>query len=226
MRFLRRALLGLAIVAALAVSATFIPRPLFSSRSAHAAGEVTRQVLVISNPIHTDLVFPLDDETLALFPFLEAAGLPVRHPLARWVIFGWGGRSFYLETPTWAELKPLPVLRSLTVDRSVMHVEIVGDIDPKNPAVYSLSIGDDDFRRMAGVIVASFTMPNGKPEVIPGKSYGRSDLFFEANGLFNALVGCNTWTARMLREAGLRTGLWNPLPLSLTLSLSLFNKSP
>ncbi len=119
MRFLRRALLALAMVAALAVSATFIPRPLFSSRSAHAAGAMSRQILVVSNPIHTDLAFPLDEETLARFPFLEAAGLPVRHPLARWVIFGWGGRSFYLETPTWAELKPLPVLRSLTVDRSV-----------------------------------------------------------------------------------------------------------
>lgn len=224
MRWLRRILLGLLIVAAVVVSGTFVPRPLFDTGSQGPADDMKRQVLVISNPIHTDLAFPLDEETLARFPFLEVAGLPVRHPLARWVIFGWGGRSFYLETPTWADLKPLPVLRSLTLDQSVMHVEVVGDIDPKNPAVYSLSIENNGFDTMARAIDASFRMTEGKPQVIVGKSYGRSDLFFEANGFFNALMGCNTWTAHMLRTAGLRTGLWNPLPVSLTRSLSLFNK--
>ncbi|MGG2475846.1 DUF2459 domain-containing protein, partial [Rhizobium sp. BR5] len=36
--------------------------------------------------------------------------------------------------------------------------------------------------------------------------------FFEANGWFNAVAGCNTWSAAMLREAGIRTGWWTPLP--------------
>ncbi|MDN3719182.1 DUF2459 domain-containing protein [Roseibium salinum] len=31
-------------------------------------------------------------------------------------------------------------------------------------------------------------------------------FFFPAKGGFNAFAGCNVWTARMLREAGLRTG--------------------
>ncbi|OQP83718.1 urease-associated protein [Rhizobium rhizosphaerae] len=223
MHSLKRMLLGLLIIAAIAAAGTLIPRPLLP-RPSLAADGAARQVLVLSNPIHTDLAFPLDDETLARFPFLEASGLPVRHPLARWVIFGWGGRSFYLETPSWAELKALPVLRSLTVDQSVMHVEVLGEIDLNNPAVYSLSVGEDDFAHMAGTIAESFRMAGGKPEVIFGRSYGRSDLFFEANGRFNALLGCNTWTARVLRDGGLRTGFWNPLPASLTLSLSLFNK--
>jgi len=58
---------------------------------------------------------------------------------------------------------------------------------------------------------------------ILGKGYGRHDAFFDANGSFNALVGCNTWTARALREAGLRTGLWNPVPQTLALSLKFYN---
>ncbi|MER9327007.1 DUF2459 domain-containing protein [Mesorhizobium sp. M0587] len=46
---------------------------------------------------------------------------------------------------------------------------------------------------------------------------------YQANDHFNALVGCNTWTAAAFRTAGLRTGRWNPLPVSLGLSMRLYN---
>jgi uncharacterized protein (TIGR02117 family) len=58
---------------------------------------------------------------------------------------------------------------------------------------------------------------------IPDAAYGQSDRFFEAKGYFNALFGCNTWAAGALCAAGLRTGLWNPLPQTLQLSLALYN---
>lgn len=224
MRYLKWFAGGLLAIVFMVAGGMLVPRPLFPRASASEPGQVVRTILVLSNPIHTDLAFPLDEETLRYFPFLEAAGLPVRHPMARWIIFGWGGRAFYLETPTWADLKPMPVFKSLTLDRSVMHVEVVGDIDPKSPTVYSLSIGKTEFERMAGKVAGSFAMSEGGPQVITGKAYGGSDSFFEANGFFNALLGCNTWTAHILREAGLRTGFWNPLPMSLIYSLSLFNK--
>jgi uncharacterized protein (TIGR02117 family) len=56
-----------------------------------------------------------------------------------------------------------------------------------------------------------------------GKSYGSDDAFFEANGYFNALLGCNTWTAAALRAAGVKTGWWTPLPPLLITSLHLHN---
>ncbi|MGO8572745.1 TIGR02117 family protein, partial [Rhizobium ruizarguesonis] len=34
---------------------------------------------------------------------------------------------------------------------------------------------------------------------------------------------CNTWTAAALRSAGLRTGIWNPLPQALRLSVAVYN---
>ena len=41
--------------------------------------------------------------------------------------------------------------------------------------------------------------------------------------MFNALAGCNVWTAASLRQAGLKTGWWTPLPGLLGLSLKLHN---
>jgi uncharacterized protein (TIGR02117 family) len=72
-------------------------------------------------------------------------------------------------------------------------------------------------------IQTSFTRQADEVAVVPEAGYGDNDRFFEANGYFNVVVGCNTWAAAALRAAGLRTGLWNPLPQTLTLSLKLFN---
>lgn len=223
MRYLKWFIGCLLAIVFVVTAGTFVPRPLLPHALATGQGQAMRTILVISNPIHTDLAFPLDDETLRYFPFLEAEGLPVRHPLARWIIFGWGGRAFYLETPTWAELKPMPVVKSLTLDQSVMHVEVAGELNLQNAAIHSIPIAQQDFDRMARAVAGSFRLRDGAVQAIPNKSYGRSDRFFEANGFFNALLGCNTWTASMLRQAGLKTGLWNPLPVSLNLSLSMFN---
>ncbi len=218
-----RIVLAVVVVVGFAVAAgTFIPRPLFAPEVSAAKVE-TRRILVLSNPIHTDIAIPLDDETRAAFAFLGGSGIPVSDPAAEWLVIGWGGRSFYLETPTWGDLKPMPVFRSLTIDRSVMHVDVAGGIDETHPAIRSFDLRAAEFRNLSGFIQASFVREQGEVVAIPGAGYGVYDQFFEAHGRFNALFGCNTWTAGALRSAGIRTGWWNPLPRTLGLSLDLFN---
>jgi uncharacterized protein (TIGR02117 family) len=202
---------------------TFIPRPLFLPAVASSHHNGTQRILLLSNPIHTDIAIPLNDETRTMFAFLERAGVPVSAPDAEWLIVGWGGRAFYLETPTWADLKPMPVLRALTLDRSVLHVEVAGPIAEQHPTVEAFDIGTDAFEALLGFVSDSFEDGDGKAEPIPGFAYGPSDRFFEARGYFNALFGCNTWTAAALRMAGLRTGMWNPVPQTLRLSVALYN---
>ena len=211
------------LVAAVMLAAalgTLVPRPLWP---AAAADEGTRHILVLKNAIHTDIAIPIDDGVRQRFAFLAEAGLPADAPEARYIVFGWGGRAFYLETPTWSELKAVPVLKALTLDASVMHVDIAGAIAEPHPAVTGFDIDEQRFAALLDYIDASFQHgPNG-PVVIENAAYSRFDRFFEANGHFNALVGCNTWTAAGLRTAGLRTGWWNPLPVSLGLSMRLYN---
>ena len=224
MRALRRAVLWIAailLVVAIAVLAGMLaPRPLWPSDDDSIA---TRRILVLKNPIHTDIAIPVGPEVLERFAFLEEAGIPLSNPAARWLIFGWGGRAFYLETPTWADLKPMPVLKALTIDRSVMHVDLFGEILEPHPAVTAFEIGETEFDRLIAFIDGSFERVDGEPVLVPSASYGPVDRFYDARGSFNALLGCNTWTARALREAGLRTGWWSPLPRNLDVSLQLYN---
>lgn len=223
MRSARFALRALLLVLLLLVGGAVIPRPLLAPVAASSGAAELQRILVLSGPIHIDIAIPLNDTTRAAFSFLEAAGVPVGHPQARWLIIGWGGRAFYLETPTWADLKPLPVLRALTIDRSVLHVDVVGDALASQPGVAAFDVDQQGFARLIAFVAGSFAAEPGAVVPIPDAGYGRYDRFFEARGFFNALLGCNTWTASALRAAGMRTGLWNPMPQSLGLSLSLFN---
>lgn len=208
------------LMAALLLAAalgTAVPRPLTMPAAASADAEI----LLLANPIHTDIALPMDDEVRVAFANLIPAGLPMDMPGVEYLVFGWGGRSFYIETPTWGDVRPLPVLRALTIDRSVMHVSVVGPIDLSHPAVRPLAVTAEGRSQMIAAIQASFVRDGSAPVVVPGAAYGTDDAFFEGVGSFNALIGCNTWTAAMLRAGGVRTGWWTPLPQLLDLSIDL-----
>jgi uncharacterized protein (TIGR02117 family) len=205
------------------VIGTLMPRPFFAPR-VFGANEETRTVLLISNAIHTDIAFPADPDVINKFPFLiDAETQPDAYRFA-WVMVGWGGRSFFIETPTWADLKPMPVFRALTIDQSVMHTYAFPHTLPRYPEVSFFTVTQGAFNRMLDKALEGFERDNaGQPVLIPGAAYGDSDNFYEGVGGFNAIVGCNTWTASVLRAGGIKTGWWNMLPINLQTSIKLWN---
>lgn len=212
-------IVGLFVVAV--ALGTLVPRPLLGPATDDAPK--TRRILVLSNPIHTDIAVPVDAEVLRTFGFLLDDGMPLDAPEVKYLVFGRGSREFYIATPTWDQLKPMPLLKGLTLDRAAMHIDVAGPISEPHPAVIGFEVTDREFDLMLTFIRDSFYEDAEGPLIIPGVGYGRFDKFYEADGYFSALVGCNTWTARALREAGITTGLWNPLPVTLRWSLELHN---
>lgn len=211
---------GIVIILLLLVLGVLVPRPLLGRTQ--AAGDVgSRPFLLLANAIHTDIALPLDDDLRAEFSELAEHGFDIGNPQAAYLVVGWGGRAFYIETPSWSELKPLPVVKALTVDRSVVHLDLAGEIADDAAFARRLSVSEADYRQLIDHVLASFARKDGRMQVIDGASYGATDAFFEANGKFNALLGCNTWTASGLRAAGIGTGWWTPLPQMLNWSLDL-----
>ncbi|CDI09365.1 TIGR02117 family protein [Agrobacterium pusense] len=212
---------GLLLLLLLLVLGTVAPRPFFAEQVGE--GEKSSEILLLSNPVHTDIALPVDDDLRRVFAALQEGGIAVNHPAAAYLVFGWGGRSFYIQTPTWADLKPMPVLRSFTLDSSVMHVDVTGDFPADLAGVKRLRISEAGYQRLVAGIRTSFAGNDDGVRPVPGAGYGLTDAFFEANGQFNALAGCNTWSAAMLRETGVQTGWWTPLPPLLRWSINLHN---
>jgi len=126
-KVIRWLLLLVGAACAALILGTVVPRPLLGQA---VSGEApARRILVLASPIHTDIAVPIDATTLGEFSFLRDAGLPVDDPNARWMLFGWGSRAYYMATPELSDTTVGPLFKALTLDASVMHVEILGPID-------------------------------------------------------------------------------------------------
>ncbi|MGO7645898.1 DUF2459 domain-containing protein, partial [Rhizobium ruizarguesonis] len=93
-------------------------------------------------------------------------------------------------------------LRALTIDRSVLHVDLAGHITDPQSTVTAFNFSEDQLVQLRDFISESFVRDAGAVVPIPYAGYGEIDRFFEARGYFNALFGCNTWTAAAQPSAG------------------------
>lgn len=163
---------------------------------------------VESNGVHTGIVMPK-----------VAAGVDwrgdfppgdLRDPrYARFdhVSVGWGERDFYLETPTWADVKPATVLAAaIGSNRTMLHVDHVPRPAP-GPDVRRFVVRPEEYRRLAAYIRAT-RVAGGERR--PG--YFAYDAFYAARGHYSAIRTCNAWTGDALRYAGTRVGRWTPFP--------------
>jgi uncharacterized protein (TIGR02117 family) len=162
-------------------------------------------VYIADNGIHADIVMPVAAQGLdwsALIPRSAAAAG------AQWVAFGSGEERVYLNTPTWWDITPRTIWSALTGGKRVMHVEYV-------PSPYyaarEIRLRPEEYRRLWSAVRADFALDaQGRPQRIAHPGYGPTDAFYRAVGKESALRTCNTWVARWLRLAGVRTSLWPP----------------
>lgn len=163
------------------------------------------RIYVIDNGIHTGIVVPADgwEDIVRPRDFADP-----RYAWHRWRSFGWGDRAFYVETPTWRDLRPMTVLRAaLGSERTVMHVDALAEPAPA-PDVRSLILRPEEFARLTAFIRASFA--GGATTA----GYGPDDVFYPARGRYSAIRTCNAWTGEALRHAGVRVGAWTPTSAS------------
>jgi uncharacterized protein (TIGR02117 family) len=83
--------------------------------------------------------------------------------------FGWGERAFYLETPTWADVKPATVLAAAFGSaETLVHVDHV----PRPQAtgdIRRVVVTEEQYRRLASVIAASVA-PGARITVATGRT--------------------------------------------------------
>ena len=175
-------------------------------------------IYVHSNGVHADLLLPvtaLDIDWRRRLPTYDDpdvadGGFP-------YLAFGWGDRSFYLNTPTWADLDAQTALLALSgMDGTVMHVQSASP-PPLGPRTARLSLTAGQYHQLVDFIDQSFQHDGaGLPIPIAGAHYyGRHDAFFEGRGHYSMVTTCNEWTRQALSHAGQRTAVWAPFDIAL-----------
>ena len=165
------------------------------------------EIFVETNGIHTALVLPrfhpLKDWS-ADFPVRDL-GDPTR-PYTH-VSISWGDREVFLNTPSWAELRPRTVGRILLGGGEGL-VHAAHYVRPAPAAdIRSLRLTPAQYRTIVRRI-ESLLPPPAERRAYPG--YADYDAFYDARGRYTPANNCNQWTSDTLAAAGVRTGRWTP----------------
>lgn len=165
-------------------------------------------IYVYTNGVHSGLVLPTVNALHDWRGRVPARDLPDPRYAGDWLIFGWGQRDFYLNTPTWNDVDPLIVLRAaIGSDATLMHVDHLRRLW-RGPDLRPLVLTPTQYRALVKAIDADFA---------PGaaiRGYGADDVFYPARGRYSALRTCNAWTGSKLRAIGVKVGIWTPLSWS------------
>jgi uncharacterized protein (TIGR02117 family) len=164
-------------------------------------------IYLASNGIHTGLVVPVTSAGIDWRQRVRASDLPDPALAGKWLLFGWGDRDFYQNTPTWRDLRPGTALSALIGSgQTLVHVyhfdDFYADADMR-----PLRLTTEEYRRLSDFIERSFADTR---DVIPG--YGPSDVFYAGVGRYSILRTCNVWTGDALKAAGVKTAVWSPFP--------------
>jgi len=156
----------------------------------------TEKIYVISGGWHTELGLSFEALSGPL------AALKPDFPGARYLIFGWGARDYYMaRNPGIGDL-----LRAVAPGPAVMLV-IPLQISPEAffgaSNVFVLPAPPEGIQRISQFLREYLAVEeNGTPDRISTGPYPQS-VFYASTGTYNLSHTCNTWTAEALRVAGL-----------------------
>lgn len=164
---------------------------------------------VHDNGIHTGLVLPRKNAIADWSDLVRPEHLADPRYASDHLLFGWGDRAFYLETPTWGDLRPSTAFAALFgSEASLVHVDHIAAPQAADD-LRAIRVTPDQYRQIAAAIRAKFALDDAERSQ-PVTGYGRADAFYEAHGRYNAITTCNEWTGSVLRDAGVRVGAWTP----------------
>lgn len=156
-----------------------------------------------TNGMHVDIILPKRSVEPMLLKQLNISGT------ANFVAFGWGDKGFYLDTPTWADLKFSTACEAMLINsETAMHITQYGK---RKESWKSGKVCPANLAKLNQYIADSFAKTaDGKIDEIVGAGYTDADRFYEAIGNYNAIKTCNVWANRGLKVAGVKTAFWAP----------------
>lgn len=190
---------GVALLGAIPVNGDFAP----------AADGI--ELCLRSNGVHSDFVLPTHTSAIDWRTQHPHGHFPGLAGVGDRIAFGWGDRQFYLETPTWADLRVSTALVALSgLGRAALHVEYL-EHRPAGERAACTRLAPDQHRALVDYIQSSFRQDaDGRVQRIDAPGYGSADAFYEAHGAFSLFVTCNEWVRRGLSASGVRAPAWAP----------------
>lgn len=170
-------------------------------------------IYIRTNGVHTDLVLPIRNSQKDWSENVKIENTTGKDSAANFVAFGWGDKGFYLDTPTWADLKVSTAFSAaFALGESAMHTTFYKRMN-EDENCKAINVSHEAYGKLVEYVESSFEISeNGMfKHIVTDANYGSNDSFYEAVGSYSLLKTCNTWTNTALKSSGQKASLWTPL---------------
>lgn len=170
------------------------------------------QIYIRTNGVHTDIVVPVRNEHFDWSKEIKVSNTQASDTNFNYLALGWGDKGFYLETPTWADLKVSTAFKAATgLSNTAIHATYLDKVK-EDLSCKKIKISQSQYKRLIQFISASF-QKDKEGHFMPirtNANYGKTDAFYEANGSYSLLHTCNTWANNGLKACGQKCCFWTP----------------
>jgi uncharacterized protein (TIGR02117 family) len=169
-------------------------------------------VYIYTNGVHTDIVMPVKNDLQDWSMKLPFNNIKSKQTDYDYIGIGWGDKGFYLDTPTWADLKVSTALKAaFWLSESAMHCTYYKEMNEGGDCK-KIMISRNQYQKLVQFVEGKFDQDaNGKFILIPTNAvYGDNDAFYDARGTYSFVYTCNTWTNDALKAADQKAAFWTP----------------
>lgn len=185
--------------------------PMIETKAEYVAPDsVPVEAYIYTNGVHTDLVVPIktaEKDWSKEVPFENTLS---RRTDFKYLAVGWGDKGFYLNTPTWADLKFSTAFNAaFWLSESAMHCTFYRQMK-EGEDCKKILLTPEQYRNLCSYIEDKFEKDAGGKFILikTNAVYGKNDAFYEAKGKYSFLNTCNTWANNGLKAAGQRAAFW------------------
>ncbi|MCU0438273.1 MAG: TIGR02117 family protein [Raineya sp.] len=169
-------------------------------------------IYILTNGVHTDIVLPIKTAYIDWSKEIKFENTRSKDTTFQYVALGWGDKGFYLETPTWADLKFSTAFKAaFGLSKTAIHATFYQELK-ENKNCVKIKISAQQYQNLISYIKKSFKSDAEGHflHIITNANYGKSDAFYEATGSYSLFHTCNTWTNNALKASGQKACVWTP----------------
>lgn len=167
------------------------------------------EIFVETNGVHVSLIVPVAAEGEDLSDVIRPDQMSDPFLYGTHAMIGWGHAGVYRNARTWAEVRSGDVVSAVFGSNDTL-LHVYHRINPAaNIYTKSIRVTPEQYHQIIAQIRARFRL-NKEGRSIAFPAYAADNIFYAANGHYSAIYTCNEWTGSVLRNAGVRVGIWTP----------------
>ena len=168
-------------------------------------------IYLMKSGVHTDFVFPVCNEVHDWRTEFPISNTDFKDSSSQLISVGWGDQTFYMNTPTWADLTLKTALTTpFGLGPSAIHATYYRQLLDDRPII-GLKISKKQYQKLVKYVQQTLVYQHNQTLLIRPKLKGvvtGNDAYYRAKGRYSLFFTCNSWINAGLKVADQKASLW------------------